>query len=414
MNLASLAAVLGFAASLVSGKVYFEDTFTGVKEATGLQSQWQLPEEQFLAIGELETSSGTFYADAEESRGMRTTQDSQFYTAFAPFKEPLDTCNKDLVLQFSVKNEHELKCGGTYFKLSSGDTNLKAYSGDTAFKVLFGPDVCGPTRRVFLMLERDGRVLTMNRQIEYPNDRFTHFYTLVVNHPSMKYRVMIDGKVVGGGEIVDDFSKWSDEPRLIPDPESKKPEDWDDRVMVDDPEDSKPEDYDLDVPPMIADPDAQEPEDWDETEENPWRAPEIPNPEWVEWTPRQIPNPKYKGLWRPKLVANPAFKPETVATCYKDLTHIVLDVWQVQAGSIFDNILVTDSVEEAVEHRKKHTEGFVDAEKEAFNVLVQQKIAKQIAELTAAQADEAGEAEDAEQVTGSSSNAEEANEHIEL
>ena len=30
-------------------------------------------------------------------------------------------------------------------------------------------------------------------------------------------------------------------PKTIPDPEAKKPEDWDDRPKIDDPEDTKPE-----------------------------------------------------------------------------------------------------------------------------------------------------------------------------
>jgi len=37
---------------------------------------------------------------------------------------------------------------------------------------------------------------------------------------------------------------------------------------------------------------------------------------------------------------------------YKSFGAVGLEVWQVKAGTIFDNVLVTDSVEEAAEARK--------------------------------------------------------------
>ena len=35
---------------------------------------------------------------------------------------------------------------------------------------------------------------------------------------------------------------------------------------------------------------------------------------------------------------------------YKDIGAIGFDLWQVNSGTIFDNILITDSVEEAIAH----------------------------------------------------------------
>lgn len=42
-----------------------------------------------------------------------------------------------------------------------------------------------------------------------------------------------------GGSLEDDWDFLP--PKTIPDPEAKKPEDWDDTRMIDDPEDTKPE-----------------------------------------------------------------------------------------------------------------------------------------------------------------------------
>ena len=53
------------------------------------------------------------------------------------------------------------------------------------------------------------------------------------------YEVKIDNKRAEGGSLEDDWDFLP--PKTIPDPEAKKPEDWDDTRMIDDPEDTKPE-----------------------------------------------------------------------------------------------------------------------------------------------------------------------------
>merc|ERR1712132_4054 len=54
-----------------------------------------------------------------------------------------------------------------------------------------------------------------------------------------------------------------------------------------------------------------------------------------------IDNPDYKGPWEHPLIPNEAYAPETYAK-YKDLTTVGFELWTVNGGSIFDNILVTD------------------------------------------------------------------------
>lgn len=73
----------------------------------------------------------------------------------------------------------------------------------------------------------------------------------------------------------------------LQDPKAKKPEDWDEREKIPDPEDKKPAGWD-DIPATIVDPDAKKPEDWNDEDDGEWKAPTIPNPE-------------YKGEWKPKM-----------------------------------------------------------------------------------------------------------------
>lgn len=70
------------------------------------------------------------------------------------------------------------------------------------------------------------------------DDDLTHLYTLIVR-PDNTYEVKIDNSRVEGGSLDEDWDFLA--PKKIPDPEAKKPEDWDDRAKIDDPEATKPE-----------------------------------------------------------------------------------------------------------------------------------------------------------------------------
>jgi calreticulin len=61
-----------------------------------------------------------------------------------------------------------------------------------------------------------------------------------------------------------------------------------------------------------------------------------------------IDNPDYKGEWIHPMIPNPDFieDKELYVRC-KDCTHVGFELWQVKAGTIFDDIIVTDSLEEA-------------------------------------------------------------------
>lgn len=209
---------------------------------------------------------------------------------------------------------------------------------------MFGPDVCGSNRRVHLILCHGDQGRMIKERVDFANDELTHIYTLVLSQPAQTYRILIDGEEVATGSIIDDIEGMSEEPRTIPDPNAEKPADWDDRKEIADPEDVKPANWDAEHPATIADPEAEKPADWDEATQGTWTAPQIPNPDYVEWTPRTIPNPAYQGPWSAPQIPNPKFKANPNAGVYSDLAHIAFDLWQVKAGTIFDNLLVTDDI----------------------------------------------------------------------
>merc|ERR1712038_421672 len=62
-----------------------------------------------------------------------------------------------------------------------------------------------------------------------------------------------------------------------------------------------------------------------------------------------IDNPDYKGEWVHPMIPNPEYKydDKMYAVCADGCTHVGFEIWQVTAGTIFDDIIVTDSLEEA-------------------------------------------------------------------
>merc|ERR1711920_475343 len=121
---------------------------------------------------------------------------------------------------------------------------------------------------------------------------------------------------------------------------------WVDNAKMDDPEDSKPEDWDK--PEHIADPDATKPDDWDDEMDGEWEPPQIDNPEFKgEWKPKQIDNPDYKGAWVHPEIDNPEYEEDKTLYSFESFCGIGFDLWQVKSGTIFDNVLIADDIEEA-------------------------------------------------------------------
>ena len=175
-------------------------------------------------------------------------------------------------------------------------------------------------------------------------DEYTHVYRLVVT-PENEYEVFMDGKSRAKGSLAD--GQWSNIPaHTVDDPDDKKPADWEDKPKIVDPDAKKPDDWDEDEPKQITDPNAAKPADWDDAEDGEWQAPLIDNPKHKgKWTAPTIDNPKYKGPWAPKKIPNPKFDPK--AYVINDVGALGFELWVVNGGSIFSNIIVTDSVDEA-------------------------------------------------------------------
>lgn len=256
--------------------------------------------------GAWDVTPGEVYGDAELDKGLHTTEDARFYAISAKTPTEFSTVGKTIVIQFSVKHQQGIDCGGGYLKLMPAGIDQTKFNGESAYNIMFGPDICGSTRRIHAIFNHAGTNKLMKDEVVCETDKLNHVYTLVVNGADLTYDILVDGVSKSKGKLED---KWAFlAPRQIKDPAVSKPADWVEEPTMVDPADVKPADWDS-VPKTIPDPEATKPDDWDEELDGKWEHPQVRNPEWKgEWTPRRIPNPAYKGEWEHPLIDNPDYK----------------------------------------------------------------------------------------------------------
>lgn len=69
--------------------------------------------------------------------GLQTSQDARFYASSARF-EPFSNEGKPLVIQFTVKHEQKIDCGGGYVKVFPSDLEQTNMHGESSYYIMFG------------------------------------------------------------------------------------------------------------------------------------------------------------------------------------------------------------------------------------------------------------------------------------
>lgn len=348
-------------------KVYFEERFDYTEGSTDFAKKWKTPsnfgknsEGEPIKLGEFEVSKGAFWADEKINRGLKTKENMHFYAATSKLPTTFNNKDKTLVFQFSVKHEQILDCGGGYLKLLPAETDADSFNGDSPYYLMFGPDVCGNTRRIHCIISYKGKNHLIKKDIAPPSDKLTHLYTFVLK-PDQTYEILVDSASVASGTLFEDWDFLP--PQKLADPNAKKPENWVEEEFIVDTTDKKPDNWDS-IPEFIEDTDATKPEDWDDEFDGKWTPPMVKNPEFRgEWSPRNIKNPEYKGEWSAPMIDNPEFKADHKIYEMKSIGYIAFDLWQVTAGTIFDNILLTDDLSYAKKVGKELWEDLKDKEK---------------------------------------------------
>ncbi|KAL1973469.1 hypothetical protein VTN31DRAFT_6104 [Thermomyces dupontii] len=356
-------------------------------------------DEDWAYVGRWAVEEPTTLKGIEGDKGLVLKDVAAHHAISAKFPKKLDNKGKTLVVQYEVKLQNYLVCGGAYLKLLQDNKKFKPeeFSNASPYVIMFGPDKCGTTNKVhFIFRHKNPKTGEYEeKHLNYPpaprTDKLSHLYTLIVK-PDQTFEILIDGAHARNGSLLDSFTPPVNPPKEIDDPKDKKPDDWVDEPKIPDPNAVKPDDWDEDAPyeipdedavkpddwlddepTMIPDPEAEKPEDWDDEEDGDWIPPMIPNPkcsevsgcgEWTrpmkknpnykgKWTPPLIDNPDYKGPWAPRKIPNPNYFEDRTPANFEPIGAVGFELWTMQNDILFDNIYIGHSIEDAEALRKE-------------------------------------------------------------
>lgn len=378
----------------LQGNAFFADPFANVDvmgSAWGLSSSTKGDGSMFDGGWAVEPNTAN-----PGDMGLVVKDKAKHHAISAKFNNRVDftelhDAQKPFVVQYEVKYQDGMECGGSYLKLvSEEDFSPEGFNDRTHYSIMFGPDKCGLDSKIhFIVKYRNPVSGEIAEKHAKPSENFkeiftdgkSHLITLVLDYDG-SYEILIDQNTVNSGALSTDMTPAINPEAEIDDPSDEKPSDWDDKEKIPDPMATKPEDWDEEAPKLIpdeaatmpedwleeeedyvTDPEAQQPEDWDEEEDGAWEAPLIENPlcetgTCGPWVRPDIPNPAYKGRWAPPLIDNPDysgvwaarripnpdfFEDKTPFASLLPITAVGIEMWTMSKDIMFDNILITDS-----------------------------------------------------------------------
>ncbi|XP_030547542.1 calnexin homolog [Rhodamnia argentea] len=351
-------------------------------------------------------------SEGHDDYGLLVSEKAKKYAIVNELDDVVSLKDGTVVLQYEVRLQSGLECGGAYLKYlrpQDAGWKVKEFDNESPYTIMFGPDKCGATNKVhFIFKHKNPKTGEyVEHHLKYPPsvpyDKLSHVYTAVLK-PDNELRILIDGEEKKKANFLsaEDFEPPLIPPKTIPDPEDKKPEDWDERAKIPDPDAVKPDDWDEDAPMEIVDedavkpegwlddepeeiddPEATKPEDWDDEEDGEFEPPKVDNPkcatapgcgEWKrpmkrnpaykgKWHTPLIDNPNYKGIWKPQEIPNPDYF-ELERPNFEPIAAIGIEIWTMQDGILFDSILIASDEKSAESYRLTAWKPKFEVEKE--------------------------------------------------
>lgn len=237
------------------------------------------------------------YPGLTGDKGLVLKTPAAFHAISHKFAKPFNATDNDLVLQYEVKCQNGLSCGGSYIKLLEGDFDPEVFSSATPYRIMFGPDKCGSSDKSQLVVKRFDEKAGNYKEslLKFPPvsiaGDITTLYTLIIKK-NFDIEIRYDGKVAMAGNLMNDRELM--EPYLFLENSN--------------------------VAKYIANPDATKPAIWNDEEDGPWIPPNIANPNHNQ--------PKKNPL-------------------SGQISGLGFELWSMDRNILIDNIYLGHSVEEA-------------------------------------------------------------------
>ncbi|RYR16605.1 hypothetical protein Ahy_B04g073638 isoform C [Arachis hypogaea] len=254
-----------------------------------------------------------------DDKGIQTSNDAKHFAISAKIPE-FTYKNRTLVLQYSIKFEQDIKCGGGYIKLLSGFVNQKKFGSDTPYRYMWNRHKEAPCH------------------ILIPGSKLSHQEGPATLDAS--YSVLIDNRERDSGSILKTGTEGNTLKTLMMSNlrdmiQSQPLKTRMKRKMVS----GGHQKYQI-------------------------RHTKDHGKE------RKSRTLTTKGSGKTPWIGNPEFEDDPDLYVLKPIQYVGIEVWQVKGGSVFDNILICDDpdyarqvVDEVFANREIEKEAFEEAEK---------------------------------------------------
>lgn len=312
--------------------------------------------------GRVKLAAGDLSSDPVKQQGLKLMEDYRFYALSKKLPVEVDTVNRNYVISYAIKNEKKQTCSGSYLKFYS-ELDAETLTPDSPYVFMFGTDVCGHTDRLHMIRNYRGHNVDWSHTDSPEDGPLTHYYTVFFRTDNT-YALYVDGKFRWNQSIENDWPLL--QPRTLEDPTDVKPKGWVDVATMPDPSASKPDDWDESQPKEIDDMTAEKPDTWENERDGEWQRPKVANPKYRgKWQRPHIRNPDYKGPYIPRRIPNHDYIPdENLYQLSAPIRYVGVEVWQVESGSIYDDIMIGDDVDEVLQYVRNAVATNVVKEKE--------------------------------------------------
>ena len=95
-------------------------------------------------------------SEGHDDYGLLVSEKARKYAIVKELEKPVVLKDGTIVLQFEVRLQNGLECGGAYLKYlrpQEAGWTAKGFDNESPYSIMFGPDKCGATNKVHFILK---------------------------------------------------------------------------------------------------------------------------------------------------------------------------------------------------------------------------------------------------------------------
>ncbi|MCO5583687.1 hypothetical protein L7F22_037600 [Adiantum nelumboides] len=151
-------------------------------------------------------------SEGHDNWGLLASEKARKYGIATRFPEVVEFKEKPIVLQYDLRLQNGIECGGSYLKflqVQKDGWTPSQLNNKAPYSIMFGPDKCGSTNKVhFIFQHKHPKTgAFVEHHLKFPpspiNDKLSHVYTAVL-YPNNTVSILIDGQEKQSADLLSD------------------------------------------------------------------------------------------------------------------------------------------------------------------------------------------------------------------